>query len=502
MTTPINRFFGQFERAFVISLPRSTDRRDYITKYFGELGIGNYEFFDATDHTDETVANHYASGLVATYPPCFRCHQNTCGRDDCNNVLTPPQVATFITYLRLWKEIVASNCRTALIIEDDVRFTDYAHEVTDVLIAEGSLHGTGLSEGKPVLLRFGWALSNAHQASSEVSLRQGAVMMSNPCHAINRAYAELLLSRFSRIDTTADIYQHQVVASAADTFTLFPPLAYELSWSIGAFDSLIHPKSNRVSYLQQYHPEETQRIEAAQQAVKNHIKHILYRPLLVLGHPRCGSGYMSKLLQGIGLDVGHEKMGQHGISSWMFAVRDTAPYAGDVYASTRSLSNYQFIIHHVRDPRTAIPSIILENKYSEKSYQYRRKHIKQFSGVDLDDHPSDLEKAVLSYIHWNEIIEQQGIGVTVRVEDGDKRLIEFLHRNRIIAQRPKAIMKPPKNVNSRKPYRGVVHEKPLIHADDWTALPVSLLEALNTQCTKYGYRKFNVRAAKAKPARN
>jgi hypothetical protein len=52
----INQFCEQFERVFVISFPRSTDRREYIANYFNEMGIGKYEFFDATDRTDRICA--------------------------------------------------------------------------------------------------------------------------------------------------------------------------------------------------------------------------------------------------------------------------------------------------------------------------------------------------------------------------------------------------------------------------------------------------------------
>jgi len=250
--------------------------------------------------------------------------------------------------------------------------------------------------------------------------------MSNPCHAITQSMAALLLERFKKIDTTVDIYQHLVVGSSVKNYTVLPPLSFELSWSVGAVDSLIHPKPIRVSYLQKHHANKPNEINAAIRDVMMHFSHILYRPLLVIGHPRCGSGYLSQLLGALGLDVGHEKMGKSGISSWMFAVVDISPYALDKYALSRKFSHFQFTIHHVRNPRDAIPSIMRENLHSSESYAFRRKHILQRFGMNLDDATSEIEKAILSYVYWNKIVEESKVDLVVRVEDEEEALKAFL----------------------------------------------------------------------------
>jgi hypothetical protein len=488
-TTALGAFTQKFDRVFCISLPRSSDRRAYISGYFEEVGIEHYEFFDATDRTDGVVSDYYTRGQVATYPPCFRCHKLSCGSDTCNNVLIPAQVATFITYLQLWQEIVKSDTGTALILEDDVRFTDYAAEVTTA--AGNTLAEAGFHADNPVLLRFGWAWCSEHKEPVQPGLERGAVRMSNPCHAITRAFAKQLVSSFSKIDTTVDIFQHQQVGEKAMAFTFFPPLAYELSWSVGALDSLIHPKPIRVQYMKQFHPDKTAHIQSAARALHTHFTHVLYRPLLIVGHPRCGSGYMSKLLQALGLDVGHEKMGQHGISSWMFAVDDDeVPFAQDKYSASRRTSHFQLCIQHVRDPRAAVPSIMRDNKYSDLSFQFRCKHIKQRYEIDLQDYTSDIERAVLSYICWNRIIAEGGVGLVVRVEDAQEKLIDLLLDKGVLDTRPVQLNLPPKNVNSDKPYRGVVHEKPQLHERDWQGIDPSILSELNAQCRKYGYAVF------------
>jgi GR25 family glycosyltransferase involved in LPS biosynthesis/tetratricopeptide (TPR) repeat protein len=300
----IKQFCEQFDRVYCISLSRSTDRRDYIARYFRDIGIQRYEFFDATDRSDEIVGRYYADGLVKTEPPCFRCGKLSCGRDDCNNVLIAPQVATFISYLRLWKKIVDDGVGRALIVEDDVIFTDYAAETASAVVQARILDNIGFIPDRPVIMRLGWALSEEHHASTTPVAEKGQVRMSNPCHAITRAFAERLLQRFERVETTVDIYQHDIVGKTVDNYTLQPPLSYELSWSVGAVDSLIHPKEIRVSYLREHHAEDISAIEAAAHKVLMHRAHRTLgtearssdEALLIGGCPRSGTTILQYVL--------------------------------------------------------------------------------------------------------------------------------------------------------------------------------------------------------------
>ena len=289
------------------------------------------------------------------------------------------------------------------------------------------LEQVGLGQKEPLLLRLGWAAGLDHRTTGRVEFKANQIKMSDPCHALNRAMAAKLLESFERVDTTVDIFIHQQVGSKVANFTLFPPLAAELSWSLGAVESLIHPKPIRVAYLKQNHPERRAEIQATIEAVRQHENHVLYRDLLLIGHPRCGSGYMSKLLGYFGLDVRHERMGKQGISSWMFAVEDERnPFALDPLSVSRKNTHFASVVHFVRDPRTAVPSILRENLNSEKSYAFRRKHILEAFGVDLDEAQSEVERALLSYLYWNKIIERQQVDLRVRVEEAEQATRAFL----------------------------------------------------------------------------
>jgi Glycosyltransferase family 25 (LPS biosynthesis protein) len=481
----ISSFAKKFDRVFCINLPNSIDRRQYITEYFKELRIDNYEFFKSTDKADSIVSKYYANEKVAKFPPCFRCGKLSCGNDECNNVLIAPQVATFITYLRLWQHIIDENIGTALIIEDDIKFTDYAEDMA--CLVEDGFAQLGFQAHNPALLRLGWALCDDHKPSNDPGFERNLIKMSNPLHAITNEFARKLISGFQIIDTTVDVYQHKQFEDKACTYTVMPPLAYELSWSTGEMNSLIHPKPIRVQYLKENQPGEDEKITAAEKAVTEHIAHILHRPFLVVGHPRCGSGYMSKLTTALGLPVGHEKMEQYGISSWMFAVLDENPFAFDKYAAFRNLNHFEYCIHHVRNPKFAIPSIMRENKYSEISYEFRRKHIKLHFEIDMDEANSEIDKAVLSYIYWNKIILKSHVDLTVRIEDADKYFTNWLLQKQIVGEPRTAVNMPPKDINSGKPYKGIVYDKPCLTDMDWHSISPSLLLELNQQCRQFGY---------------
>lgn len=483
----IKEFCEQFDRVYCINLKRSVDRREYIKKYFSEIGIENYEFFDATDQTDEIVTQYFSSGMVMSYPPCFRCGKLSCGNEECNNVLIPPQVGNFISFLRLWRKIVDDNIGRVLVVEDDVRFTDYAEGTTSVMLKSDMLSKIDFVADKPILLRLGWAPTNEHRYSPTVALGKNMTRMSNICHGLTKAMAVLLLERFKKIETTSDIYLHYVVGSTVENYTVLPPIAYDMSWS-GEMDSLIHPKSFRVDYLQKFHANEKERIDSLTRDVSTHFMHVLYRPLLVVGHPRCGSHYMSELLCSMGLEVPHEKMGASGISSWMFAVVDINPNAVEKYALSRKYSHFQFIVHHVRNPRDAVPGIIEENQRNSASYKFRMKHIQERYAVNLDDY-SDMEKAILSYVYWNKIVEEGEVNLVIRVEDEEEKLVEFLIKNGLLSSSTQ-LASIHKDVISNKPNKETVSEKRTIFEPDWGRVDSKIIKLLNVQCRKYGYAEI------------
>lgn len=473
-----------FDRVVVLSLPASTERRAYIRQHLPTMGLHDFEFFDATGSDDPRVARAYANGDVATFPACFRCGGTDCGNDDCNNVLIPPQVATFITYLRLWKQMVEGAAQRVLVLEDDVRLHDQVPQVLDWLASEVNAARLPFRAGTPCLLRLGWARCGDHDG--RVCRADATVKMSNPCHALTRDYALALLQRYPGIVHTADEYQHRLAPLPGEAWTVFPPLASELSWSDGVFASTIHPKPVRLDHLRRIGDHEA--AQRHEQVLKQHVKKKHYRPLLVVGHPRCGTGFAAELCGQLGLDIGHEKLGRDGISSWMFAVEaDDNPYALDAVSRTRRAFAWKHLVLPVRDLATAVASVMRESAHAPPSYAFRREHILRLTGLDLDTLATALERAVRSVTAWARIVMAQQPDLWFRIEDQSDRLREFLIGAGLCdAQRRDAVLDTAP-VNADKPYRGVRYEKPEVDAPAWRALPAATRAEIAWFCQTFGY---------------
>lgn len=262
-----------FDNVYVLSLSNQNERRSYVAAHLSEAGLTRFQFHDGCgpDHPD--VRALYCADKVHRFPPCFRCGKHSCGRDDCNNVLIPQQVAVFASYLALWRRIAASPQR-ALVLEDDVRLHDYWPQVLAQLqhwIEAGTVE---FRADRPKLIRLGWALCAEHNSVDPARL-SGALRMSNPAHALTSAMAQKALDRFLGVSTTADIFLHAQVPDRDEALTLFPPIASELSWSEGRFASLIHPKEVRADYLERNGQREA--AEEAREALRHHYRDIAHR---------------------------------------------------------------------------------------------------------------------------------------------------------------------------------------------------------------------------------
>jgi len=474
-----------FDRVVVVSLQASTERRQYMQQHLPSVGIHAFEFFDATGSDDPAVAQAYERGEVASFPSCFRCGGLDCGNADCNNVLIAPQVATFITYLRLWRQIADGSARRVLVLEDDVRIHEHGGKVLDWL-ARAVVHaGLPFVPGMPCLLRLGWARCADHEATERVVVNQ-TVKMSNPAHALTREYAALLLERYTGIVHTVDEYQHRLAPRPGEAWTVLPPLASELSWSDGAFASTIHPKTVRLQFLRA----SGDHAAAArhEQVLRQHVKKKHFRHLLVVGHPRCGTGYAADLCGQLGLDVGHEKLGKDGISSWMFAVdAEDNPYALDTAARTRRSLAWKFLLMPVRGLATAVGSVMRDSVHAPPSYAFRREHILRLTGLDLDTLATPLERAVRSVTAWARIVLAQKPDLWFRIEDPPEQLREFLIAAQLCPPQARTLQLDMSPVNADKPYKGVRHPKPDVDAAAWRALPAATQAEIAWYCASFGY---------------
>jgi|13_taG_2_1085334.scaffolds.fasta_scaffold16921_3 hypothetical protein len=157
--------------------------------------------------------------------------------------------------------------------------------------------------------------------------------------------------------------------------------------------------------------------------------------LLITGHQRSGTGYMAALCRSMGLDVGHERHGEDGISSFQYAV-DTDKVIFHSVDDNRGRKFYKFdeIIHVVRHPLHVIASTAFTDMNGAIEWQ---------AGFIPVTAPKqhNIRRAVQTWLGWNELVEKQ-TDVRVRVEDAEEELPKIL--NESVVQDP-----PPPCVNAR-----------------------------------------------------
>lgn len=157
--------------------------------------------------------------------------------------------------------------------------------------------------------------------------------------------------------------------------------------------------------------------------------------LLITGHQRSGTGYMAALCQAMGLDVGHERVGKDGCSSFQFAV-DTKTVCFHSAEQNKGRAHYRFdrIIHVVRHPLHVIASTAFTDMNGAIEWQAKFVPVTAPAG-------HGIRRAVQTYLGWNELIEEQTAEM-VRVEDAENVLPELLGET-VIADPP------PPTVNGR-----------------------------------------------------
>lgn len=186
------------------------------------------------------------------------------------------------------------------------------------------------------------------------------------------------------------------------------------------------------------------------------------------------------------LDVGDEGVGKHGACSWMLAVDDRwSPYGSDRVGRSRRNLKWDWLLLVVRDLRTAVPSVILENRHASGSYAFRRRHIRKRLGIDIAKSPNEFTAALCSILAWTRIIANQSPDFVFRIEDQQAELRRFVGAKFGIA----ASVGPEEDVrdNTDKPYGGQARSKPEVSDIDWQSLSRDLNAEVDWYCSQFGY---------------
>jgi hypothetical protein len=203
----------------------------------------------------------------------------------------------------------------------------------------------------------------------------------------------------------------------------------------------------------------------------------MQKKFLILGHPRSGTGFMSKLMREYGFHIGHERMKSDGISSWMFTVNEEQVY-GD-QGIKRGDYNFTYLVMNLRHPIDIISSTYYtENNFNEKtfkgkSFTFRKKYM-DFTGLN------ELEIAVQSVLEWYRLIELQRPNLVICIDKNpEDKMYHFLKRHENITL-SEPITPINQSINSRQ------HERV-----DFQTLKANcreeLVEQLINFCHLYGY---------------
>lgn len=184
---------------------------------------------------------------------------------------------------------------------------------------------------------------------------------------------------------------------------------------------------------------------------------------LITGHSRSGTGYMSELMKSLGYDVGHEKYGEDGISSWVHAHPTlTVPW---YRTKSRSGLGFEKVFHVVREPMDVISSTLTDLG----GYKLRKRVVR------IPDCKRICDTLAHSLLSWTDLIDKEfPEREIVRVETADKWMPKILTKLGYTIKDNSTF--PPKNVNSRR-HRTI----------DFEELSESLRLKITEYRLKYGY---------------
>ena len=190
--------------------------------------------------------------------------------------------------------------------------------------------------------------------------------------------------------------------------------------------------------------------------------------ILGVGHPRTGTGYTAKLLQGWGLDVGHEAMGEHGTVDWSLSASEKSLWQDIDFKEW----NWNHIIYCVRDPRESIASIAYTENVEGSSLEFRTKNGLTLTGNKIVD-------AIQSIIIWDGMIERLEPSFIYRIEDQSLDLFNYLTESGMELEWNESVLNQKINSREHSNLEDLLAESGYIGS--------LYKKRINRYCRKYGY---------------
>jgi len=209
-----NLFEITIQESYVINVKDSIYRYNHVVNEFAKHNISNFTIEDAVTRLDEDVKKKYEKNEVVFYPPCFRCGYEICNHK--NNIITPSQVANFLSFRNIMKKVANKNNGLYAVFEDDFFFKENTkRSLTKInkMIIKNQLKTTNL----PVIIRIGSHSSPMrkekflNQYFGYSTITENEYNMANPCFIFNKQFADLFLKKFNKIEVTSDTFIHKVL---------------------------------------------------------------------------------------------------------------------------------------------------------------------------------------------------------------------------------------------------------------------------------------------------
>lgn len=137
--------------------------------------------------------------------------------------------------------------------------------------------------------------------------------------------------------------------------------------------------------------------------------------IMIIGCGRSGTTFTSKLFKAHGFSVGHERLLQHGISSWLLVSNQDTVHIGPSYSEIKDLGLP--VVHQVRHPIKAIASFL---STGHKSWEFIANEIP----IDYDNDNKVL-RGMKYWYYWNLMAEKKAT-FTYQVEKLDEVFPELL----------------------------------------------------------------------------
>lgn len=204
------------DKVFLINLEKDINRYNHSIVELSKLNINNFSVIKAVKYDDEIVKKLYRKNLVKGFDTCFRCDDINYKQKLCthkNNILTPPQVANFLSFKKVMEQSVA-NKKLMFVLEDDFyltkNYTNAFKNITKFCITKDLIN-----KSVPVLIRVGshTVAEKRYQLKFKISKKNSFIEnrynMANPAFIYNSAFAKLFLNKFKKIETTSDNFIHK-----------------------------------------------------------------------------------------------------------------------------------------------------------------------------------------------------------------------------------------------------------------------------------------------------